>query len=698
MRQLGLGEHAEKNARCPFHDDQRNSFSVFKGDSGTWFWKCHAGCGQGDEIKFLEKHKGISTSEAIKLYLEMARCAPVRTPNGERMAALAISNRVTDDFDWNPCVSALTDVHLERLGNERCYSRVFCQWLREKKLVGVYNGSIAFPNGIGTVAGVHIRQDDGSGRYHPTGTKTQPLILGDLSQAKQIHLFESQWDMLAFADRTGNYEAPGVAFVATRGACNAALLKERLPSGASILAWPQNDTAGKEWLNDLSAFVPALGVARVPFSIERRNEFGEAVEVRLKDMNDWTKAGAIAEDLYTAFWLNELFKPQPVESAALSKANSTDLAGLLEAICDYLKRFVVFASEAQPIAIALWTAHVWTIDAFDYTPYLQITSPEKQCGKSRVLDCLELIVPKPWRAISPSEAVLFRKIDIDKPTLLLDETDTLFSRGSDDRGELLRSLLNAGFERGAKVPRCLNRGSAIHDYEVFCPKAFAGIGSLPDTITDRCIPIRLRKKRRDESVERFRKRECKKIGEPIRERLEAWSRDEKVIAALRSARLDAPDALSDRQADICEPLLAIADLASGQWPQKARESLVELCTSDENEDSVGVKLLSDIRRVFDEQRADRLSTIQLVKGLVELDTENPWAIWWEKDTANNNTRGAATRLSQKLKRFGIRAHVIRVSDDSTPRGFLKADFEDAWARYCCDGNQQCFSAGCNPLK
>jgi hypothetical protein len=294
--------------------------------------------------------------------------------------------------------------------------------------------------------------------------------------------------------------------------------------------------------------------------------------------------------------------------------------------------------------------------------------------------------------------VLFRKIDIDKPTLLLDETDTLFSRGSDDRGELLRSLLNAGFERGAKVPRCLNKGSAIHDYEVFCPKAFAGIGSLPDTITDRCIPIRLRKKRRDESVERFRKRECKKIGEPIRERLEAWSRDEKVIAALRSARLDAPDALSDRQADICEPLLAIADLASGQWPQKARESLVELCTSDENEDSVGVKLLSDIRRVFDEQRADRLSTIQLVKGLVELDTENPWAIWWEKDTANNNTRGAATRLSQKLKRFGIRAHVIRVSDDSTPRGFLKADFEDAWARYCCDGNQQCFSAGCNPLK
>src|SRR5258705_9564214 len=80
LHQLGMGQLAKKSARCPFHDDQRNSFSVFRGESGAWFWKCHAGCGQGDEITFLEKHECISTGEAIKLFREMAGCAPVDRP------------------------------------------------------------------------------------------------------------------------------------------------------------------------------------------------------------------------------------------------------------------------------------------------------------------------------------------------------------------------------------------------------------------------------------------------------------------------------------------------------------------------------------------------------------------------------------------------------------------------------------------
>jgi hypothetical protein len=332
--------------------------------------------------------------------------------------------------------------------------------------------------------------------------------------------------------------------------------------------------------------------------------------------------------------------------------------------------------------VALWIAHTWAIDAFDYTPYLQVTAPEKQCGKSRVLDCLEPLTPQPWRAISPSEAVLYHKIDVDKPTLLLDETDTLFASGKDDRGELLRSLLNAGFERKARVPRCVNKGEEIKEYSVFCPKAFAGIGSLPDTITDRCVPIRLKKKRRNETVERFRKREAEEVARPIRERLEAWTKEEKVMPTLRVARPTIPDALSDRQADICEPLLAIADLAGVEWPQKARQALIEVCVSEENEGSISVKLLTDIRRVFDERGTDRLSTLDLVKALIALETDNPWAPWWEKDVANNNVKGAGTNLSRKLKRFGIKSRVIRTSDDSTPHGFYRTDFEDVWARYC----------------
>src|SRR5438552_17083230 len=71
LHQLGLGEHAKKSARCPFHDDGRNSFSIWP-RNGMWFWKCHTGCGEGDEITFLENHRGISRGEAIKVFLEMA--------------------------------------------------------------------------------------------------------------------------------------------------------------------------------------------------------------------------------------------------------------------------------------------------------------------------------------------------------------------------------------------------------------------------------------------------------------------------------------------------------------------------------------------------------------------------------------------------------------------------------------------------
>jgi hypothetical protein len=361
-----------------------------------------------------------------------------------------------------------------------------------------------------------------------------------------------------------------------------------------------------------------------------------------------------------------------------------ELANVLNSISEFLQRFIVFSSPAQPTAIALWVAHTWALDAFDYTPYLRVDSPEKQCGKSRVLDCLELITPKAWRTISPSEAVLFREIDRDRPTLLLDETDTLFCNGKDDRAESLRALLNAGFERKATVPRCVGQGSsfAVQHFAVFCAKAFAGIGSLPDTIRDRCILVRLVRKSRNESVERFRKREAEATAAPISGALEAWAKCTENIAALRASRPSIPDELSDRQADICEPLLAIADLAGGEWPSRGRNALVLLCTSEAEDDSRGVKLLSAIRDEFVDADVNRLATKELLDRLVDQETDAPWAGWWENDLRNGNTRGPAAKLAQLLKPFGIHARGIRLDNGTTPRGYMRQDFEDAWRRYC----------------
>src|SRR5437764_7903338 len=102
LHRLGLGEHAKKSARCPFHDDKHNSFSVWKNGVGLWYWKCHAGCGEGDEMNFAEKHHGISNKEAMKLFLEMAGVNGAAPP--ARKATW--TSQSTSPLDWQACVEA----------------------------------------------------------------------------------------------------------------------------------------------------------------------------------------------------------------------------------------------------------------------------------------------------------------------------------------------------------------------------------------------------------------------------------------------------------------------------------------------------------------------------------------------------------------------------------------------------------------
>lgn len=357
------------------------------------------------------------------------------------------------------------------------------------------------------------------------------------------------------------------------------------------------------------------------------------------------------------------------------------LGRFLSLIVEFLCRYIAFRSKSQAPIIALWVVHSHTIAAFDYTPYLHVSSPEKRCGKSRVLDLLNLLVRAPWPAVSPSEAVIYRKIEAASPTLLLDEVDTIFAGGKDENKEGLRALLNAGFQRSATVPRCVGPKHQIQDFKVFCPKVIAGIGKLPDTVADRSVPIVLARKARNQIVERFRGRDAAPIAEGIRTPLASWAGFPEIINSLRDARPSIPDSLGDRQADICEPLLAIADLAGGEWPARARAALVDLFTANEGQDdSLGVKLLTGIHRAFGDAKTDRLSTEDVLKALLGYD-DGPWANWWERDIQSGNVRGPSAKLARMLKPFGIQPCTIRQPNDTTPKGYKRESFEDAWERY-----------------
>jgi len=177
-------------------------------------------------------------------------------------------------------------------------------------------------------------------------------------------------------------------------------------------------------------------------------------------------------------------------------------------------------------------------------------------------------------------------------------------------------------------------------------------------------------------------------------RLEAWAARSDIVDVLRGANPAIPPELRDRQAETWWGLLAIADAAGEPWSIRARLAAVSLHTGRDAEDSMSlsVLLLSHIRRVFEEAATDRITTIDLLSALVDLE-EGPWARWWAADVEKSERpegpppRKAGADLSHKLKPFRrpdgkpIKPRVVRMPDGKTPRGYLVEDFADAFPRY-----------------
>src|SRR5262249_51111638 len=302
------------------------------------------------------------------------------------------------------------------------------------------------------------------------------------------------------------------------------------------------------------------------------------------------------------------------------------LASLLDDVERLVGRYVVFRSPAQAVAVTLWVAHTHALEAFDVTPYLDIHSPEKRSGKSRLQEVLNELVPRPELASRLTEAATFRLIESadGPPVLLIDEVDTIFGGKPDERTEALRALLNAGWRRGLTIPRCVGPTHEVHRFPTFCAKALSGIGrrraALPDTIADRSIPIVLARRKKTEPVEKFRVRSTPLQLHSVRDALGSWAH--RALAALRQACPAMPP-LHDRAEDIWEPLIAIANLGGGAWPARAWTAALELSGEESDTQSTGVQLLRAIKEVFAATGATKIFTIDLLQALVERESE-PW--------------------------------------------------------------------------
>ena len=342
---------------------------------------------------------------------------------------------------------------------------------------------------------------------------------------------------------------------------------------------------------------------------------------------------------------------------------------LLNRIVGGLCRHVVMPPHVAE-TVALWCIHAHTFEAWQHTPRLAIGAPEKGCGKSLLLDVIACLVPRALQTDSLSEAVAFRLAESHRPIFLIDECDTHLGSKNPDDG--LRGILNSGHAKGKRALRCVGDDNAVKGFNTFTPVALAGIGALPPTLADRSVRIILHRRRVDEHIDDFRSDRAEHL-KALASQAARWAADNKDVLW----RLDPvmPGGLYNRRADVWCPLIAIADVAGGAWPERARQAAASLESSaaDESE-SITVMLFGDIRVAFERHGDSKMPSAKLAEYLNDME-DRPWP-----EYGRGRKPITTVQIARLLKRHAISPGTIRI-DDRTSKGYRRDQFENAFTRY-----------------
>lgn len=357
--------------------------------------------------------------------------------------------------------------------------------------------------------------------------------------------------------------------------------------------------------------------------------------------------------------LEDLF--QPVEPWN-SPVDGNDLLNRIEKIIDTH----IVCEPSTRIATALWILFTWAIDAMQIAPIACITAPEKRCGKTQLLTLISELCYKPLPTSNISSAALFRAIDHWKPTLLIDEADAFLKNNED-----LRSIINAGHSRkNAYAIRCDGDENKPATFCVWGAKAISGIGRLPETIEDRSILLRLRRKLPSEKKQRLRQTNNHEWFE-IRRMCFRWIKDN--FETIQNIYPVMPDQLNDRAQDNWEALFKIAQTASSEWLKKAEQAALAINNLEMDTPNSNEQLLTDIKKILVQIDGDKLFGCDLLNDLIA-DPENIWATY---DHGNPMTR---YQLNKKLREFGIRSKDVNI-DRSVKKGYETKQFKEAFLRY-----------------
>lgn len=337
--------------------------------------------------------------------------------------------------------------------------------------------------------------------------------------------------------------------------------------------------------------------------------------------------------------------------------HTTEVLGRVQNVLD---TYIAFPDDESRDAVALWVMHTWVYHSFENTPRLSVSSSQPGSGKTRVLEIVREICPTPKMFVSVTPAAMFRSIENhSRLTIFVDEVDTIFGRsGSASSHRELQGVLNSGYRKGATVPRTVGT-NGVHDFPTFAPVAMSGLGSLPDALSTRSIHIKMKKAGGTRSIKPLRMRFAEPVFNLLRVQLGKWATE--YSEALSMSLPNMPDGVVDRDADIWEPLIAIADLASEEWSERARKSCVHLIgVSSKKDEPYPVKLLTKIREIYDQEGSNGMFSLELVDMLGP-----EWGL-------------TPKSLSKVMGEYDVTGSKVTVSG-RRGMGYKRSDLEVAWS-------------------
>lgn len=350
---------------------------------------------------------------------------------------------------------------------------------------------------------------------------------------------------------------------------------------------------------------------------------------------------------------------------------------LLDELRAAFKRHAILPPNAD-VAMSLWCAFTWFIDSVHFAPLLVIRAPESECGKTTVKDVVQQFVRRPLSNEGVSIAALFRVVEQEQPTLLLDDADSWLLRDPNDERH---SLINSGHKRGGRVLRCVGDSHDLKAFSTFCAKVIVFIGKSKDTLHNRSIEIVLRRKMPNEKIIPLRNAD-RSAFDTLRAKLARMEAD--YLDTIAKARPDLTG-LDNRAADNWEPLLAIADMAGGEWPRLARNAALGLLQSREPVVSTGVELLADIEHIFAAKNEVRIRSNDL-QGALCADQEAGWK------TYNRGREITPRQISRWLGEYGIQPKPLRFGYAGVQKGYALEQFQDAFARYLHPSSENAVTA------